>query len=153
MLHFEKDYLYLVLLSCFLGFVVVILPYHFDMSGLQPKLWFKLSTYCALTVGLGYTLMQITTPSREQIMEEFSKAHQQNLLHDKHFKRETLNTIKILPEHLRKNAQSTRPIWQVESLSEEEVNRLLNSTEKISNTTNDLNNSNTNYSPRSLPSS
>jgi hypothetical protein len=102
------------------------------MAGLSPKFWFKLSASGALTLGLGYTLMQLTTPSREQIVEEFSKSttHQSNLLHDPHFRQENLKTIKILPEHLRKNIQSNHPVWQVESLSEEEVNKLLNSTEK-----------------------
>jgi hypothetical protein len=92
--------------------------------GRTGKLLFKLSVYCIVATGIGYSIMYLTTPSREQMLREFSEERREKVLKDPQFKQDMWTTTTLLSEHLKKNIQSDQPIWKVNTLSQQEAEEL-----------------------------
>jgi hypothetical protein len=84
----------------------------------------KLSVCVGLTIGVSYYLMKITTPSPEKIVSEFSEGRRK-LLKNPSFLEEKMLLKSTLSEHLKKNIDSTQPVWLIQTLTRQEAEKLL----------------------------
>ena len=62
----------------------------------QRNLLFKLSIYCILATGIGYSIMYMTTPSRDQMLQEFSEERRHKIFKDQQFQKDQANKEKVI---------------------------------------------------------
>jgi hypothetical protein len=92
--------------------------------GLPVDVWLKFSGLCIAATGIGYVVMKMTSPSRDQWIQQWTAAHARqpsDLSKLTAAENSQQQSTAMLLGHMNKNARSKRPIWEMESLSKQDI--------------------------------